>query len=416
MGNNTVNFLKNDAFEIESTAPHVPNVQTNRSGSKGNQEIKIFSKGLSDREIESLNSNFISYLINFDKKQKQFKEYECNMITPLYFRSGKVVVTSNELIFFDDLRSISSKSEYDDSNSWKDNIEFIKYKKKDHSPLKKSWSLSDILMAHYRTFLSKNTSVEIYFYNQKPLMLYFITAEQRDSFCKYLYKYRDRKDQTTKSIPGIEDWNIFNQNSNFLVKNGRKSLKEKKITEKWVNWEISNYEYLMYLNIYANRTFNDLSHYPVFPWLHLNSQVEYNEEESIETCIRDLTKNMGQLGSRERLEEFLKKYEVGDSFQNDVYHYGSHYSHPGIVLHYLIRLHPFTEGCIALQSGQYDAADRLFYSIPHSIENALTDISDVREVIPEFFFLPEMFTQNNGIKLGRMQNGREVSDVMLPKW
>lgn len=69
---------------------------------------------------------------------------------------------------------------------------------------------------------------------------------------------------------------------------------------------------------------------------------------------------MGQLGSKERMQELLRKFEEGDCFENDKYHYGSHYSHPGIVLHYLIRVHPYTEGCLSLQGGQYDVADRLF--------------------------------------------------------
>lgn len=31
--------------------------------------------------------------------------------------------------------------------------------------------------------------------------------------------------------------------------------------------EISNFEYLMYLNTLAGRTYNDLMQYPVFPWI-----------------------------------------------------------------------------------------------------------------------------------------------------
>lgn len=253
---------------------------------------------------------------------------------------------------------------------------------------------------HYRSFLSKNSSVEIFFTSNKTLLLHFATTEERDSFCKQLYKHRDKK-ETSK---------------HFIVQSGRKALKERKITEKWMNWEISNFEYLMLINIYANRSYNDLSHYPVFPWLHLNENEFGNEVKSIQDCARDLTRNMGQLGSRERLEEFIRKFEEGDCFENDSYHYGSHYSHPGIVLHYLLRLHPYTEGCLALQDGQYDVADRLFFSVPHAIENALNDISDVREIIPEFFFSPEMFTQMNGINFGTMQSGKEVKDVELPKW
>jgi hypothetical protein len=188
-------------------------------------------------------------------------------------------------------------------------------------------------------------------------------------------------------------------------------LKRNKIFEKWMNWEISTFEYLMYINLFSNRSFNDLSHYPVFPWLHLNTNVK----EPSGIILRDLSCNMGQLGSKERLEEFIRKYEEGDWFEKDSYHYGSHYSHPGIVLHYLIRLHPLTEGCLALQGGQYDVADRLFYSVDHALESALNDISDVREIIPEFFFLPEMFQKHN-IKFGEMQDGTTVNEVELPGW
>lgn len=47
---------------------------------------------------------------------------------------------------------------------------------------------------------------------------------------------------------------------------------------------------------------------------------------------RDLSKNMGLLGSKERHEEFMRKFEEGDPFEDDNYHYGSHYSHPGIII------------------------------------------------------------------------------------
>ena len=338
------------------------------------------------------------------------------MVNPLYIRTGKAVITNNELLFFDDLKSMSCKDDYDDTTIWKKNIEFIKYKKRDHCLLMKSWNLSEIIMIHYRSFLSKNSSAEVYFYKEKSILLFFDDSDQRDSFCKHLYKSRNKKEFSIKVTSKADDWNLYDLNSQFLVKHGRRSLKDLKITERWVNWEISNYEYLMYLNIYANRTFNDLSHYPVFPWLHLNQDKQNAEIKSIEGCMRDLAKNMGQLGSNERLEEFIRKYEEGDCFENDSYHYGSHYSHPGIILHYLIRLHPFTEGCLSLQGGQYDVADRLFYSVPHAIESALNDISDVREIIPEFFFMPEMFQQTNDIKFGRMQSGQEVNNVILPKW
>ncbi len=38
-------------------------------------------------------------------------------------------------------------------------------------------------------------------------------------------------------------------------------------TRRWVNHEISNFEYLMHLNTAAGRTYNDMTQYPVFPWV-----------------------------------------------------------------------------------------------------------------------------------------------------
>ena len=73
------------------------------------------------------------------------------------------------------------------------------------------------------------------------------------------------------------------------------------------------------------------------------------------------------------------------------YYYGSHFSNPMIVLNFLIRVAPFTKGAIELQGGKFDIADRLFYNVGDSYLNATTEQSDVRELIPEFFYFPEMF-------------------------
>lgn len=42
----------------------------------------------------------------------------------------------------------------------------------------------------------------------------------------------------------------------------------------------------------------------------------------------------------------------------DKFHYGTHYSNAAGVLHFLLRLEPFTSLHIGLQSGRFDHADR----------------------------------------------------------
>lgn len=40
----------------------------------------------------------------------------------------------------------------------------------------------------------------------------------------------------------------------------------------------------------------------------------------------------------------------------------------------------------------------------------------IQELIPEFFYLPEMFVNANSYNLGVMEDGAVVSDVDLPPW
>ena len=42
---------------------------------------------------------------------------------------------------------------------------------------------------------------------------------------------------------------------------------------------------------------------------------------------------------------------------------------------------------------------------------------DVKELIPELFYLSEMFKNENNYDLGTMsENGHQVDDVVLPNW
>ena len=40
-----------------------------------------------------------------------------------------------------------------------------------------------------------------------------------------------------------------------------------------------------------------------------------------------------------------------------------------------------------------------------SLKNSLRDSSDVRELIPEFYFMPEMFVNLNRCNFGKKQDG-----------
>ena len=60
------------------------------------------------------------------------------------------------------------------------------------------------------------------------------------------------------------------------------------------------------------------------------------------------------------VEEVKDRYESFEDPSGVVakFHYGTHYSNSAMVLHYLVRVEPFTSLHIDLQSGRFDVADR----------------------------------------------------------
>jgi hypothetical protein len=96
--------------------------------------------------------------------------------------------------------------------------------------------------------------------------------------------------------------------------------------------------------------------------------------------------------------------------------YGSHYSSIGTVLHFLLRMEPHTSYALQLQGGKYDHADRLFHSIPEAWQNCNNSESDLKELTPEWFYLPDFLVNRNKLELGSRQDGQQLGDVLLPTW
>ncbi|KAG6514280.1 hypothetical protein ZIOFF_024628 [Zingiber officinale] len=277
-------------------------------------------------------------------------------------------------------------------------------------------------------------------------------------------------------------------------------LKRTQLMERWARWEISNFEYLMELNTLAGRSYNDITQYPVFPWILADYSSKKLDLQDPAT-YRDLSKPIGALNP-ERLRKFQERYS---SFEDPVipkFHYGSHYSSAGTVavwvlfsswnswvegsgmensdptekmkpwssqrvggvflhkpwtecpvayqnharknsetvlireqhicqfegyiltgldpvsavMYYLFRVEPFTTLSIQLQGGKFDHADRMFSDIGSTWDGVLEDMSDVKELVPEMFYLPEVLINVNSIDFGTTQLGGKLDAVKLPPW
>ena len=189
--------------------------------------------------------------------------------------------------------------------------------------------------------------------------------------------------------------------------------------EKWVRSEISNFEYLMRLNNFSGRTFNDLSQYPVMPWVIADYTSTTLDLNSIET-FRDLTKPMGALNPDRltKLQEIsntianLSKASLLDRIPAYLYSYG--FLTKKTVLSYLVRMEPFTTIHIQNNNNAFESTSEIFKSIAETYENATNNMSDFRELIPEFFASPEFLINSENFDLGK--TGKKNGNVILPKW
>ena len=75
--------------------------------------------------------------------------------------------------------------------------------------------------------------------------------------------------------------------------------------------------------------------------------------------------------------------------------------------------HPLTSAAqVQLQSGHFDVADRLFHHMGELWKGSTQSMGDVKELIPEFYYLDDMFSNSSCLPLGTRQNGETVSDVV----
>uniref|UniRef100_A0A8C8S6I4 Neutral sphingomyelinase activation associated factor n=1 Tax=Pelusios castaneus TaxID=367368 RepID=A0A8C8S6I4_9SAUR len=149
----------------------------------------------------------------------------------------------------------------------------------------------------------------------------------------------------------------------------------------WQRGHISNYQYLLHLNNLADRSCNDLSQYPVFPWIiadYSSLELDLTRPET----FRDLSKPVGAL-NKERLEGLLV---CGQNMENKLIK--SHYKSEAFCLFKMKSIRQLTLVIVFLQ-----------------------------KLIPEFYENDSSFLVNSlKLDLGKRQGGKMVDNVELPPW
>uniref|UniRef100_A0A663M6N4 Neurobeachin n=1 Tax=Athene cunicularia TaxID=194338 RepID=A0A663M6N4_ATHCN len=264
------------------------------------------------------------------------------------------------------------------------------------------WMFSEIRAVFSRRYLLQNTALEVFMANRTSVMFNF---PDQATVKKVVYSLPRVGVGTSYGLP---------QARRISLATPRQLYKSSNMTQRWQRREISNFEYLMFLNTIAGRTYNDLNQYPVFPWVLTN----YESEEldlTLPGNFRDLSKPIGALNPK-RAVFYAERYETWEDDQTPPYHYNTHYSTSTSTLAWLVRIEPFTTFFLNANDGKFDHPDRTFSSVARSWRNSQRDTSDVKELIPEFYYLPEMFVNSNGYNLGIREDEVVVNDVDLPPW
>jgi len=346
------------------------------------ESIKKCSFPLLLSHYYSLNNFYDDYEISYFKK-------ECEVIMKTNIICGNLNLKKNIIVFISDYKI---KEKYQKSLEYlfcsikddikdKNKIIIIKYK--------------DIKEIIARRYIYGYRAFEIFLKNGKS---YYFNLYSEENLSK-LFKVMEKL--------------VINKKYNFeIIKEPLKYFNQKKYNEEWEKDKISTYQYLLYVNKFSSRSFNDINQYPVFPWIFLDTK-------NIKDCNFPKFRNMEHpisILSDDDLDEtkifFLSNKEENPKFP---YHFRLHYSTCGYLLNYLARVSPFTEEQIHFQGGQFDNPNRQIHKI-EEILKVLSSSRDNRELVPEYFTSIEFFLNVNYNYFGKRSSDNEVlNDIVYQK-
>uniref|UniRef100_A0A8C7PDD5 LPS responsive beige-like anchor protein n=1 Tax=Oncorhynchus mykiss TaxID=8022 RepID=A0A8C7PDD5_ONCMY len=376
---------------LKAAAEHAPEEDI----LKGKQSIRSHAMGNQNSESEILLDGDDDTLSSLEEKELENLTGPVNMSTsaqlvaPAVVVKGTLSITASELYFEVDEDEASFKTI---------DPKILTYTEGLHG----KWLFTEIRAVFSRRYLLQNTALEIFMANRTAVMFNFPDA--------------GTVKKVVQCLPRVGVGTNFGlpQTRRISQASPKQLYKASNMTQRWQRREISNFEYLIFLNTISGRTYNDLNQYPVFPWVITNYDTA-DLDLTLPSNYRDLSKPIGALNPK-RAAFFNDRYESWEDDQVPKFHYGTHYSTSSFTQMWLLRIEPFTTMFLNFQGGKFDHADRTFSSVSRAWRNCQRDTSDVKELTPEFYYLPEMFVNANNYSLGVMEDGTVVSDVELPPW
>ncbi|CAG9310107.1 unnamed protein product [Blepharisma stoltei] len=334
-----------------------------------------------DFELQAVEDQQNTWNANIDLRSEL--KYSCARVKVKGIYQGMLKFKNNYMIFTNEQTIRASQASESSAN-------LNQYEK----DIRKIWNMTEIREIFARRFVYNHSAIEFFLKSGKTLYFNLFEKEICDSVLDFLTAKLKRH--------------------GALIHRVYSGSALRRYTTEWRNGSISNFEYLLILNKHASRSFNDLSQYPIFPWIlnYYNSKNIKFEDPGI---YRDLKLPVGAQ-NEERKTDAIRRYEMCSESGMPPFHYGTHYSNGGLVLHYLERIEPYTAQAKKLHGWKFDLPDRQFISLINAWDGIINTTGDIKELIPELFYLSEIFVNLNNLELGARQDGTQVGDVELPTW
>jgi len=195
------------------------------------------------------------------------------------------------------------------------------------------------------------------------------------------------------SVSRLGDTSASDADKPCQLLSGLSQLNLADVVHKWVYGEISNFDYLMFLNGLAGRNFNDPNHYPILPWV-----MDFSSPNG---GFRDLTKTKYRLNKGDEQLELTYDMAQTDSISGDPTQTPFHLSDFLSDITYYVYKARRTDKSVLCRLVRHRWVPAHY---PSSLERLYHWTPD--ECIPEFYTDPEIFQSIHD----------DLPDLELPSW
>ena len=363
------------------------------------------------------------YIKNMNKNKKEIS-LKCCLVKNLYHIKGNLILKQIEknnklkfkLIFISDNSNNVEGCNIPESEK-KDNKNQLCYGSPFPTPnlnydYIKIIKSKDIIFILKREYFHKVSAIEIFTFNNKIYLFNFYEPFN-------IYMEKDKYSESNIILLKISEYfqyKIVEHINNKMILLGYYNKRyETYMFPLFYGYLYNNYNYysnydkLIITNLFSNRSFNDIYQYPIFPMFY----------ESI-NLKRDMSQHIGLQSlnkySKDRKQNILFTYNMNKNISNEeISLFNVFYSNPIFLCNFLLRIFPYSLLSIEFQGSGFDNPNRLFYSIENNINNTLIQKSDLREMIPELFYLPELYNNINELNFGKNDERNEIDNVIIYK-